>query len=72
MTYRGHVENGVIVLDDPVVLPEGMGVRVEFEEYDDGRTLAERLRDVIGIVEGLPSDMAENHDHYLHGKPKKQ
>ena len=24
-----------------------------------------------GAVKGLPSDMALNHDHYLHGQPKK-
>ena len=38
MTYRGHVENGVVVLD----------------EEQEGSTLAERLRDVIGIGEGPP------------------
>jgi hypothetical protein len=26
---------------------------------------------VIGIAKGLPADLAENHDHYLHGRPKK-
>ena len=71
MTYRGHVENGVIVLDDPVVLPEGTGVRVELAEPEQRPTLAERLKDVIGIAKGLPPDLAENHDHYAHGKPKK-
>jgi hypothetical protein len=24
-----------------------------------------------GVAEGLPADMAENHDHYLHGVSKK-
>ena len=24
-----------------------------------------------GKADGLPSDLAENHDHYLHGAPKK-
>lgn len=24
-----------------------------------------------GKAEGLPADLAENHDHYLHGAPKK-
>jgi hypothetical protein len=26
---------------------------------------------LIGIGNGLPKDMAENHDHYIHGAPKK-
>ena len=29
-----------------------------------------RLRRFAGSIEGLPSDMARNHDHYLHGRPK--
>jgi hypothetical protein len=30
-----------------------------------------RLRKFAGAVRGLPSDMAANHDHYLHGRPKR-
>jgi len=29
------------------------------------------LKDFAGKAEGLPSDMAKNHDHYLHGAAKK-
>lgn len=32
-----------------------------------GRNLAK----LAGTVEGLPSDFALNHDHYLHGTPKR-
>jgi hypothetical protein len=71
MTYKGHVKNGMVVLDDPVKLPDGAEVRVEVLEPARELTLAERLKDVIGIVKGMPRDMARNHDHYLHGKPKK-
>ena len=78
MTYRGHVSNGVVVLDEPAELPDGMAVVVTpLDESapaasDEERmpTLAERLKDVIGTVEG-PPDLADNHDHYLHGAPKK-
>ncbi len=28
MTYTGHVENGVIVLDEPVTLPEGAIIKI--------------------------------------------
>jgi len=69
--YRGHVKNGVVLLDDAVKLPEGAAVRVELAEEERGPALAERLRDVIGIAKGLPPDLAEQHDHYAHGKPKK-
>jgi hypothetical protein len=29
MTYRGHVKNGQITLDEPATLPEGADVQVE-------------------------------------------
>ena len=31
----------------------------------------EALLEIAGTAEGLPPDFAENHDHYLHGAPKK-
>jgi hypothetical protein len=34
-------------------------------------SLLERLEGIVGVAEGLPSDMAAQHDHYLHGLPKK-
>jgi hypothetical protein len=36
MTYRGHIRNGVAVLDTPVALPEGTPVRVEVDRADAG------------------------------------
>jgi hypothetical protein len=29
------------------------------------------LLEVAGTVEELPPDYAENHDHYLHGRPRR-
>jgi len=77
MIYRGHVQNGVVVLEDGVELPDGMEVKVEtvkaseLPAESEMPTLYERFENVIGIVEGLPPDFAENHDHYIHGMPKK-
>jgi len=71
MTYRGHVENGVVVLDDPVELPEGAAVDINLSGEREIPTLAERLKDVCGIVKTLPEDISEQHDHYLYGTPKK-
>ena len=74
MVYRGHVENGVVVLDEPASLPEGAKVRVEPEEPEELErelSLAERLKDVAGILKGLPADFAAQHDHYIHGTPKR-
>lgn len=81
MTLKGHIEKGTVVLDEPVKLPDGMSVDVELRPrqaadeaptlYEDtGPTWTEVFGDLAGSVEGLPSDMAENHDHYIHGAPK--
>jgi len=29
MSYQGHIENGVVVFDEPVPLPEGTAVSIE-------------------------------------------
>jgi len=70
MTLRGHVRNGVVVLDEPTALPDGSIVKVEpIEESDEIISLREMLLSFSGVVKGLPEDLAENHDYYIHGKP---
>jgi hypothetical protein len=71
MQYEGHVAGGVIVLDDKAGLPEGTRVRVEPIGSAQPQTLAERFQNVIGKAGGLPEDMAAQHDHYIHGSPKR-
>ena len=71
MSYRGIVKNGMVVFDPEVELPEGIEVRVETISPPPRKTLAEQLGDLIGSVPDLPPDMAEQHDHYLHGAPKR-
>jgi hypothetical protein len=71
MTYRGKVKDGVVVLEPGARLEEGADVVVEQVRPQATRSLADRLRPVIGISKGLPKDLADNHDHYLHGRPKK-
>lgn len=76
MTYRGRVKGGIVVLDSPKGLADGTEVEVSplpqtAEPTGDQPTLAEVLKDVIGKVEGFPSDSSINHDHYLYGTSKK-
>ena len=76
MSYRGHVKNGVVVLDGDASLPEGVEVVIEPIEAEDiateqPPTLLERLKPFVGAAKGLPADLAQNHDHYIHGTPKK-
>ena len=74
MVYRGHFENGLVVLDEPADVPEGTVVSVAVSEeaaQAPAETLYDRLKPFIGKAKGLPPDLARNHDHYLHGRPKK-
>ena len=68
MTFLGLVSKGTVVLPPDANSPDGIEVRVE---PLTAKPLPERLGDVIGIVHGGPPDLAENHDHYLYGTPKK-
>lgn len=75
-------DQGVFRPLEPLVLPQGTRVHlhVEPEAAPSGdvkdthpassKTLAERFKNIIGAAKNLPEDMAENHDHYLHGTPK--
>ncbi len=80
MGIRGKVSGGVVVLHDPNALPEGTVVRVEPVEAgasvvkapEGEQSLSEMLLSHAGKAKGLPEDLARNHDHYLHGLPKKK
>jgi len=71
MVYRGQVKGGVVVLDPGAQLPEGTEVKVEPVAPSPAKTWAEQLGDLVGSVPDLPPDMARQHDHYLHGAPKR-
>jgi len=72
MTYRGHVKNGAVVLDEPASLPEGAEVNVQLlSQPPEEPTLGQMLMKHAGKAKGLPKDLARNHDHYLYGTPKK-
>ena len=62
------------VINDTIKLPEGMhledGTLVEVMPKKASAFL-ERFKDIIGTAGSGIGDLAENHDHYLHGAPKK-
>lgn len=79
MTYQGHVENGTVVLDIPVVLPEGakveVAVREDVESPRDTKPLWMRIVEIGASVpredwREMPTDASINLDHYLYGAPK--
>ena len=74
MSITATVENDIIKLPPGVHLPDGTRGRIETDEsaaVAPNRTLAERYAKFVGLADDLPEDMAKNHDHYLHGAPKR-
>lgn len=79
MTIQGTVQNGVVVLAGGQILPEGTIVHVAPQPVHalpvQTKRIGETLADLADWAEtqpcDLPEDLAKNHDHYLHGLPKK-
>ncbi len=84
MLLAGTVINGAIVLDGGEELPEGARVHVALkddpvrlaveqipERPNAASPLGAALMKLAGTAVGLPADMAAQHDHYLHGTPKR-
>lgn len=84
MTYIGKVKDGVVVLSKSAELPEGTVVRVlpvkpktrqrkavRGKPRKSRREPWDTLLELSGKGKGLPKDLAENHDHYFHGTPKR-
>jgi hypothetical protein len=81
MVFRGVVKRGKIVLERECVLPDGTPVKVipsrnprrrQPHGKGDLENLWQGLLAMAGTVEGLPPDMADNHDHYIHGTRRKK
>ena len=76
MVYKGTVKNGVVVLADGQRLPDGTQVTIEPlpKLAPKDKAQPDFVREALEIakgMEGLPSDLARNHDHYLYGRPKR-
>ncbi len=71
MAFIATVHNGTITLPADACLPNGATVRVEtFVDANGRKAWAGRLRQLAKRLDGLPTDLAKNHDHYLYGTPK--
>lgn len=72
MTFTGKVIKGAIVLPPGIRLPEGLQLEVSIPELPaQTSSLQDRLSKFAGIIQDLPPDFARNHDHYIHGAPKR-
>jgi hypothetical protein len=75
-TFDGHV----FVPQGPVDLPVGFELEIPLQDSPPQKTarnkgslarLAERLKQLPDNPD-LPSDLAEQHDHYLYGTPRRE
>jgi len=72
---RGRVQRGVVLLDDPDVLPEGTEVSVRplkakakpATARPGKPTVGRALLRLAGKATDLPPDASRNVDHYLYG-----
>jgi hypothetical protein len=78
MSFTGHVQDGAVVMDEPLPLPNGTAVEVNPKpatpppaDHPEPKTLNERLKDFIGCLKDLPEDASVQHDHYIYGTPKR-
>lgn len=79
MELEGVVRDGVVVPDDGVTLTEGTRVRIEPVPAavpppagaERPKTFGEQFARFRGAIDGLPEDLAAQHDHYRLGTPKR-
>ncbi len=74
-TLRAHFDGKAFVPDEPVDLPQGTQVTVTVVP-DDRRSSRSALQDLADLAQqhpitDAPEDWSEQHDHYIHGAPKK-
>jgi hypothetical protein len=71
--HVGEVRGGVVVFESEAApFPEGTKVKIEPVDLESALAgLSTALLDVAGKASGLPPDLAQNHDHYLHGTTKR-
>lgn len=70
MEIDGTIQDGVVILDTDSPLPDGTRVKVTAPDAAEKPTHYDLLRDIIGQAQGLPEDLAKNHNHYVRGGPK--
>lgn len=71
--FEGHFDGNVVVPSQSVNLPAGTDVIVTVKEPDD-RTVWQRIAEMADEMpeDHLPDDLADLHDHYPHGRPKRR
>jgi hypothetical protein len=69
MTFRGTIQNGRVVLDEALSLPDGTARRGKgsAKRASTGRFMLSDLAQPLGIA-----DLSAQHDHYASGAPRRK
>jgi hypothetical protein len=72
--FSGHFDGSVITPDEQVEIPKNVPLRVTIEPVASSNSMDvdwSQLTDIASecAIEG-PVDLADQHDHYAHGKPR--
>jgi len=67
MDYHGHIQSGVVVLEDAPSLPDGTPVTLRVESPVEQNLAGRELEKLAGLAD-LPTDIAEKHDAYRRGR----
>ena len=72
MLLEGTLVGGTVILDQPSGLPEGTRVEVVVKpSAEGGKPTLLGLLKLAGAAKDLPPDFAAEHDHYIHGTPRR-
>ncbi len=66
MTYKGHVENGVVVADQPIGLPDGTSVEIRPLRPAHGR----HHPDVERFAGIIPQNSGDEEEYFAHIRAK--
>ncbi|MBM4040425.1 MAG: hypothetical protein FJ290_18105 [Planctomycetes bacterium] len=75
--FIAHTDGKVLIPDKPVALRQGTTYQVRAEPVKTNKRRKRKspwsiFLEYAGTAQGdYPPDLAENHDHYLHGRPKR-
>ena len=72
MSITAVVENDTIKLPPGVHVPDGTKVEITLPEAEQApKSVARRYAKLAGLADDMPTDLARNLHHYVHGQAKK-
>ena len=60
MIYHGHIENGLVVLNEPVALPDGAEVLIHIQVQPNQEAQDARVRSYFGSISSGDALSADN------------